>query len=313
MPRDDERMRLDFNVVPLGNDSFIFELDPEHYKLIVDENGKEFYVGEDKIRIPKDELVRQLTKVHSLPVHYSPPKNFDIKEYQELAKTRVKELLDRRDSKFTPSDKTSEYLQTKEGKSLDSLVLYIDIVGSTNISKSLSGKDFAKYVSTFTSEMSRLIDNYRGYILKCPGDCVIGVFPIEFNGPGMTDNLTHCVLHMRSMIEEVLNPLFINKGLPKIDFRIGVDVGKSEVLSLGLEGIKNNLDLLGYTMNVAAKLQSLAPPNGAILGQHVYSTLSQYYKKYCKEIKVKPELKITHLDEKTPYKAYVFCCRWVLN
>jgi len=117
--------------------------------------------------------------------------------------------------------------------------------------------------------MTHLIDGYNGYVLKYAGDGVIGFSPTEKNFIGIVDNAVNCALAIKTTIERSLNPILAKNDLPSISFRIGLDFGESGIIALGVEGIKTTMDLLGYTMNIAAKIQSQAKPNQIMLGEAI--------------------------------------------
>jgi len=70
---------------------------------------------------------------------------------------------------------------------------------------------------------------------------------------GIVDNAVNCALAIKAIIERSLNPILAKSDLPSISFRIGLGFGESGIIALGVEGIKTTMDLLGYTMNIAAR------------------------------------------------------------
>ena len=62
--------------------------------------------------------------------------------------------------------------------------------------------------------------------------------------------------------------LFLNdKDLPSIGVRIGLDSGEAIIMTVGSKVSKTQKDLIGQTINLAAKIQSLADPNQILAGE----------------------------------------------
>ncbi len=55
--------------------------------------------------------------------------------------------------------------------------MYVDLVGSTNMSMTLPIDKLVSIIRAFTYEMSSVIQSHKGYMLKYVGDAVIAFFP----------------------------------------------------------------------------------------------------------------------------------------
>jgi class 3 adenylate cyclase len=77
-----------------------------------------------------------------------------------------------------------------------------------------------------------IISGYGGYILKYIGDAVIGIFPAEFDSQKACFNALDSAKTMVRIIDQVINPVLYNK-LPKIQVKIGIDLGESMVVLYG--------------------------------------------------------------------------------
>ena len=63
--------------------------------------------------------------------------------------------------------------------------------------------------------------------------------------------------------------MFSSFGLPPINIRIGIDVGKNRIIVLGSEP-----DLIGHAITIASKILPLAQPNQMTIGEEAYKMLS---------------------------------------
>ena len=73
------------------------------------------------------------------------------------------------------------------------VILYADLVGSTNMSMTLP----VTIIGAFTYEMSSIVRNYSGYVLKYVGDAIIAFFPSGHNKLLACDNAVQCANSMK--------------------------------------------------------------------------------------------------------------------
>jgi len=107
----------------------------------------------------------------------------DIRNIISNAQSNMWKAL-RTEPVFTfPFKETQELLSNNNDTKIKSIILHIDIVGSTNLSMTLPIERFSKIIQAFTQEITKIIRMYGGYVLKYIGDAIIGFFTIN------TDNL----------------------------------------------------------------------------------------------------------------------------
>ena len=57
-----------------------------------------------------------------------------------------------------------------------------------------------------------------------------------------------------------INPILYQYDYPALQVDIGIDVGESIIIEHGHDA-KSHIDILGYSMNISAKITSLTYPN----------------------------------------------------
>jgi class 3 adenylate cyclase len=77
---------------------------------------------------------------------------------------------------------------------------------------------------------------------------------------------------MIDVIENGINPIFKKDGYPKLAVKIGIDEGENVAIQYGFDK-SAPIDLIGYPMNVAAKMTSLTGPNKISVGNNVFKLL----------------------------------------
>ncbi|HEU5461515.1 MAG TPA: adenylate/guanylate cyclase domain-containing protein [Nitrososphaeraceae archaeon] len=200
-----------------------------------------------------------------------------------------------------------DFLLNHVDSKLTLVVMYADLVGSTKMSMALPVERMAKIIKTFVYELSSMIGSYNGYVLKYVGDAVIAFFPSGSNKYLSCDTAFRCANSMINVIEHGINPIFqkYKDNYPKLAVKIGMDEGEN--LAIQYEFDKSSpIDLIGYPMNVAAKMTSLTEPNKISIGNNVYKFLHpslklEFQKMHTKEI---DEWKYIDLENNLPYKVY---------
>jgi two-component system, OmpR family, response regulator ChvI len=153
----------------------------------------------------------------------------------------------------------------------------VDIVNSTKITANIgNSEDVAKYYSIFINTMASIARNFGAEVVKNVGDSVIFFFPKT--SETSTDktpflDVLKCGLTM-GVAHVPMNEKYKDRHLPAISYRISSDYGKIEVAKSGPSKV---VDVFGSTVNMCAKINSSAPPNGLIIGGDLYQIVKGYH------------------------------------
>jgi adenylate cyclase len=198
---------------------------------------------------------------------YSPvPHTIRYDDYIKIRRQTVLDFLDGKEPPYRHADISEDFLaQLERDYQMKFAILCIDIKDSTIFSQKLSIEQNARWIDLFSKEMSAIVTNYRGYVLKYLGDGLIAYFPLFDNVP-MDDAAVDCALAMKYYIEHFLNEVLHTKQFPQLTFRIGIDSGEAVVKNIGGSSNKQHKDLIGLTMNLAAKIQGKAEKNSILIG-----------------------------------------------
>lgn len=159
------------------------------------------------------------------------------------------------------------------------VILYADIVGSTNMSLTIPVDTLSTIIQIFFQETSMTITEHGGYVLKYAGDSVLAFFPLIGSHSSREDDeaviqqAVECGLEIVSVIQHVINPILNEYYYPELAVRIGIDRGQCAVVLYGKDRKKSYVDVLGPCISLAAKMKSLAKPDNVIIGQTVYDQL----------------------------------------
>lgn len=151
-------------------------------------------------------------------------------------------------------------------------VIYVDLVGSTKLSLRLPPEKLSVVISSFVQEMSYVINQCGGFVLKFSGDAVIGYFVGKGSSLQAADDAVGCAESMLMVVRDGINKILSNEDseLPELAIKIGIDFGANTVVQYGSDEKRSLVDLLGASMNMAAKIQGLAQPNQIVVGKDVF-------------------------------------------
>ena len=201
-------------------------------------------------------------------------------------------------------DRSDAFLRQHVNEKIHMVVLFVDLVGSTNISLTLPEEKVAIIISSFAQEMALAIKQHNGFVLKFVGDAVIGYF-MHTSVLIAADNAVSCAQRMIQIMNQGVNPILNNYDYPDLLLHIGLDYGDNMIVRYGSDKEKSHVDILGPTMNIAAKIQSMAKPQQILIGQDVYDKIHpSLQEKFKKESWSKNEWKYNDKRTGEPYPVY---------
>ena len=197
---------------------------------------------------------------------------FDLQTLLTQRQDRIWSVLHERYKYNTSIKRGQNFLLNHVDSKLSLIVMYADLVGSTKMSMNLPVEKMAKIIKAYSHEISSVVESYEGFVLKYVGDAVIAFFHIGFNKYLACDKSFRCAESMIDVIENGINPIFKKDGYPKLAVKIGIDEGENVAIQYGFDK-SAPIDLIGYPMNVAAKMTSLTGPNKISVGNNVFKLL----------------------------------------
>lgn len=200
--------------------------------------------------------------------------------------------------------RSNEFLRKHDSERLPLFVLYVDLVDSTKMSGDLNPNSLNVIIRTFSQEMSYIIEDFGGYILKFVGDAVLAYFPVTKKSK-QTDFIIKCAETMHQIIDKAINPVLEEEEFPQLKIKVTIDFGDCSVVRYGADKYKSHIDLIGLTLNLASKMQNYAKPQETIIGESVFDKSSLKTKKLFKKKRVDKENWIfRQLNTKKPYLIY---------
>lgn len=197
-----------------------------------------------------------------------------------------------------------EYLLRYVNSKMPLVIMYADLVGSTQMSMTLPLDKLITIIRAFTHEITSVVEIYKGHVLKYVGDAVIAFFSLGVNRYLTCDKAVGCAKWMINVVKYGINPILNKYDYPTLSVKIGMDVGETGVVQYAYDK-SSQVDLLGYTMNVSSKITSLTSANKVSVGERVYELLHPELRAEFHRLVLKvDEWKYINQDTGKPYKVY---------
>ncbi len=161
-------------------------------------------------------------------------------------------------------------------------VMFADISGFTRLSEKTSPDRVNDLINEFFEFILKPVYYFEGSIDKFIGDCVMILFGTKTSHLDDPKRAVLCALEMLKLCNE-----FSEERNLKISIRIGINYG---IVAVGKVGgyYEKDYTVIGDVVNVAQRLQSVAPENGIYVSESIYrETFDSILYSEAKEIYVK--------------------------
>ena len=130
------------------------------------------------------------------------------------------------------------------------VIFIADVVG---YSKHMEKNENATIMSYTACEkiLNKLLKKYKGSVFNTAGDSVLAEFPSAVNA-------VECGVDFQNEIKKRNRS---DNTAVKLEFRLGINMG---------DVVKKDSNLIGDGVNIAARLEALAQPNGVTISKSVY-------------------------------------------
>jgi adenylate cyclase len=249
----------------------------------------------------------------------SPVSSDDVDVIMKKSQTRMWKTLQGEPQFIISVAETQNVLDKFASSKIDFVILNVDLVASTKLSMTLPLDRLTILIQSFNQEMSLIVKDFGGFVLKYVGDAVLAFFVIvpgqESEGKAAAcTRAIHCAKCMLQVARGGINPILNQYDCPQMNIRIGIDLGENAVIQSGWDihpdlinveenGINNSInkrgqplvkkpvyDILGYNTNLAVKMTALANPNHMVIGQLAYDTLDDNQKSIFQKLVISPEI-----------------------
>jgi class 3 adenylate cyclase/predicted ATPase len=142
-------------------------------------------------------------------------------------------------------------------------VMFIDLVGSTELSQRLDPEEMRDVIGLYQSTVSAEIERYEGHVAKLMGDGVLAYFGWPRAHEDDAERAVRAGLAAALAIKSLVTP-----GDVALATRIGIATGLVVVGDLIGKGSSQEEAVIGDTPNLAARLQALAEPDTVVVADN---------------------------------------------
>lgn len=147
-------------------------------------------------------------------------------------------------------------------------VVFVDIVGFTEMSHLLDPEELFEMIARYQSYCAEVIEDFGGQVAQYIGDGIVAFFGWPVTSETSTQNATRASL----AIAAKAGTLETSGQIP-FSVRVGMDNG----LVLIRKMTKGSADVFGTTVNLSARLQSVAGPGEVIVSQRVKNMIQRRF------------------------------------
>lgn len=215
------------------------------------------------------EAIAQGNYQHRLPEHRNDEIGYLMSSFNKMAEGLYqKEKVEKAFSRHVAPSIAKEIINNMEdlspsGKHVNASVLFVDIVGFTSISESMSPEGIAQLLNEFYTNINRVCQEYNGIIDKFIGDCAMAVFGIPHEDKEHAFNSIACAVTIQKLLIKQNEIRKQNRMFP-ISFRIGVNTGDMLAGNMG-SAERIQYTVVGDSVNLASRLCAVAPSDKIII------------------------------------------------
>jgi adenylate cyclase len=158
-----------------------------------------------------------------------------------------------------------------DGQRLDMTVLFCDLRGFTALSESLPPTTVRVMLDHYYDRVTELVLAMRGTLMKYVGDEVFAVWGAPIPSEDHPVQALACAIAIQRLTPE-LNRELLERDAPEVSFGIGLNTGEAVAAHFG-GGRRRQYDVVGDTVNVGARLCSIAGRGEIILSDQVLSRI----------------------------------------
>jgi class 3 adenylate cyclase/tetratricopeptide (TPR) repeat protein len=140
-------------------------------------------------------------------------------------------------------------------------VMFCDLVDSTKLAGSIDPEDFGSVMKAFQKSCGTIIERHGGHISQYRGDAIEVYFGWPIAREDAADSAVRAALEVIESVKTIPAPHALST-------RVGICTGMVVVSEVGANGDPAKPSgAVGETLHIAARLQSLAPPDGAVIAE----------------------------------------------
>jgi class 3 adenylate cyclase len=153
--------------------------------------------------------------------------------------------------------------------------LFADVVGSTALGERLAPEEVKALIGECVNRVARAVEQFGGTVQSYMGDGIAAFFGMPTAHEDDPERAGRAALRILEVVAEYAVDIEAAWGVTDFNVRVGVNSGQTAVGLVG--GADQQKVALGDTTNVAARLQSVAVPGTAVVGESTARALAHRF------------------------------------
>ena len=178
------------------------------------------------------------------------------------------EALDAPIAVATTTPATPRSVDTAERRQVT--VMFSDLVGSTALSARMDPEDLREVISAYQKGVAETVGRFGGFVAKYMGDGVL----VYFGYPQAHEDDAERAVRSGLELVAAVGALKTHASLRT---RVGIATGLVVVGDLIGSGASQEQAIVGETPNLAARLQSIAEPNGVVIAESTRKLVGNFF------------------------------------
>jgi class 3 adenylate cyclase len=156
-------------------------------------------------------------------------------------------------------------------------VFFADIRGYTSFSETREPEEIVEVLNEYFTEAIQIVLQHKGYIDKLIGDCIMAVWGVpmisEKDDPY---NAVSCALSIQELVRSAERRFFRDSAS---HLRVGIGVNTGPLVAGNLGSMQRmDYSVIGDTVNLAARLESVAKGDEVIVSQTTYNKITDSFR-----------------------------------
>lgn len=225
------------------------------------------------------ELQDQQAKIYDLNVTIEQMRTELEQEYQnklllEKDKSRMQSVFGMYvDPKIVEGILSEEITVDQKGRRQNVTVMFADLRGYTSMTEDMESEKVISFLNEFFTSMTEVIMGYEGMVDKYIGDGIMCLFGTPLPDPEHRDRALLTAMEMFSIFELWQTNWETNYGI-RPAMGIGLASGDVVVGNVG-SFQKISYTAVGDTVNLAARLESMAKPGEVLVSNDLFENLTE--------------------------------------
>ncbi|MBN1260858.1 MAG: AAA family ATPase, partial [Anaerolineae bacterium] len=148
-------------------------------------------------------------------------------------------------------------------------VLFADISGFTALAREMDAEDVTELMNAVWQRLDAIILDLGGVIDKHMGDGVMALWGVNSGREDEPERAVRAALHMQDALRT-----FRDERELDLAMRVGVHTGPA---LLGAIGITAEFTAMGTTVNLASRLEGIAPVDGVLISYETYQRVRGHF------------------------------------